>query len=243
MRVGTDGGPPSLAQDAAMTSYAVTWQQGDDLLRSGRLDVHSDGLAFEGPGENGVASELSVEYSDLVDVHIGRTPSERIAGRQTLVLERRAGKPIRIAGVVQPGIVTELAEQVGSQLREEQAMSRAVVVLPLKQGASKQAAELLRHGPPFDPEEVGLERHHVFLTEDEVVFVFEANDLETAERLIGDDGIWEAAGAWKDLVAGPPRVAVDKYSWLRPHVPDDVTFAPTPGPGDSDGGDLSSPEE
>ena len=44
--------------------------------------------------------------------------------------------------------------------------------------------------------------------------------------------------AWKDLVAGPPRLADDVYSWLRPHVPDDVSFAPTPGQGDSDGGDL-----
>jgi hypothetical protein len=226
-----------------MTSYAVTWQQGDDLLRSGRLEVHTHGLAFEGSGENGVASELNVEYSDLVDLRIGRVPADRIAGRQTLVLERRVGTPIRIAGVVQPGIVSELAEQVGSHLREEQPMSRAVVVLPLKQGTREKAAQLLRKGPPFDPDEVGLERHHVFLTDTEAVFVFEADDLDAAQRLIGDDGIWNAADAWKELVAGPPRLAEDSYSWQRSHIPDDVSFAATPGQGDSDGGDLSSPEE
>jgi hypothetical protein len=243
MRGVTEGVAGSLAQDSGMTSYAVTWQQGEELLRSGRLEVGADGLAFEGAGENGVASELSVDFSDLVDVRIGRSPADRIAGRQTLVLERRAGGPVRIAGVVQPGIVSELAEQVGSRLREEHAMSRAVVVLPLKEGASERAAQLLRKGPPFDPYEVGLERHHVFLTETEAVFVFEAVDLDAAERLIGDDGIWQAAEVWKDLVAGPPRLAEDSYSWLRPHVPDDVSFAATPGPGDSEGGDLSSPEE
>ncbi len=226
-----------------MTTYAVTWQQGDDLLRSGRLEVRSDGLAFEGPGDNGVASELSVDFSDLVDVHIGRSPADRIAGRQTLVLERRAGQPIRIAGVVQPGIVSELAEHLGSRLREEDAMSRAVVVLPLKKGASERAAQMLRKGPPFDPYEAGLERHHVFLTDEEAVFVFEADNLEAAERLIGGESLWKAAEAWKDLVSGPPRLAEDSYSWVRAHIPEDLSFAATPGPGDSDGGDLSSPDE
>ena len=241
--MGTEGASAPLAEDEAMTSYAVTWQQGDDALRSGRLDVRSNGLAFEGPAENGVTSELSVEYSDLADVRVGRAPEDRIAGRQTLVLERKAGEPIRIAGVVLPGIVSELAEQVGSHVREEHSMSRAVVVLPLNEGASKRAAELLHHGPPFDPYDVGLERHHVFLTDEEAVFVFEAGRLDAAERLIADETLWHAAEAWKELVSGPPRLAEDAYSWVRPHVPDEVSFAGTPGPGDSDGGDLSSPEE
>ena len=46
-------------------------------------------------------------------------------------------------------------------------MSRAVIVIPLRVGMSKDAARLLRGGPPFDPEKVGLERHHVFVTEEE----------------------------------------------------------------------------
>ena len=117
-------------------------------------------------------------------------------------------------------------------------MSRAVVVLPLRQGRSEQAAALLRHGPPFDPEAVGLERHHAFITDEEAVFVFEADDLDAAERLMADERFWGAAAAWTDLVAGPPRFAEDAYSWLRPHVRDGVSFAPTPGPGDSDGGDF-----
>jgi hypothetical protein len=117
-------------------------------------------------------------------------------------------------------------------------MSRAVVVLPLREGMSEQAAALLRHGPPFDPEAVGLERHHAFVTDEEAVFVFEADDLEATERMIGGDSFWRAAEAWTEIVAGPPRLADETYSWARPYVPDDVTFDPTPGPGDSEGGDL-----
>jgi hypothetical protein len=73
--------------------------------------------------------------------------------------------------------------------------------------------------------------------------VFEADDLGAAERLIGGESFWKAAAAWKDLVAGPPRLAEDAYTWVRPHVQDDVSYAATPGPGDSDGGDVSSPTE
>ena len=117
-------------------------------------------------------------------------------------------------------------------------MSRAVVVLPLREGASERAAELLRGGPPFDPEQVGLERHQVYLTESEAVFVFVADAREAAAKLIGEGRFWSAASAWSDLVAGPPRLADVSYSWIRPAVQDDVSFAPTPGPGYSEGGDV-----
>ena len=218
-------------------TYAVTWQDGEQLSRSGRLELAPGGLSFEGSGVDGVGSE-TIEFGDLVQVRVGRARSDRLSGRQTLVLERRGRAPVRIASVVQPGIITELAEHLASRLREEGAMSRAVVVLPLRQGASEQAAQLLRGGPPFDPEDVGLERHHVFLTDDEAVFVFEADNLEAAERLIGGETFWKAAAAWKDLVAGAPRLAEDSYTWVRPHVSDDISYASTPGQGDSDGGDL-----
>ena len=79
----------------------------------------------------------------------------------------------------------------------------------------------------------------MFLTEREAVFVFEADSPDAADELIGERGAsGRPPSAWKDLVAGPPRLAEDAYSWVRPHVPEDVSFEPTPGPGDSDGGDV-----
>jgi hypothetical protein len=214
-------------------TYAVSWRHGQGDVQSGRLELVPEGLAFK----NGSTAE-TVAYGDLRGVCVGHTAGDRISGRPTLVLERRFGEPVRIAGVGQAGIISELAEHLSSLLGEERVMSRAVVVLPLREGASEQAAKLLRGGPPFDPQEVGLEQHHVFLTEKEAVFVFEADSRDAAEKLIGEGHFWSAASAWKDLVAGPPRIAEDAYSWVRPHVPDDVSFAPTPGQGDSDGGDL-----
>jgi hypothetical protein len=118
-------------------------------------------------------------------------------------------------------------------------MNRAVVVLPLVEGMREQVAELLRDGPPFDPDEVGLERHQVFLAESEAIFLFEADDPEAATRLLSSPGLWPAAGAWADVLAGPPQLTDVAYSWTRPRRPfDHVSFEPTPGPGDSEGGDL-----
>jgi hypothetical protein len=116
-----------------------------------------------------------------------------------------------------------------------------VVVLPLRPGARDRAHNLLRHGPPFDPGEAGLERHQAFVSEAEAVFLFEADAREAVERLADDASLWEAAAGWTELVAGPPRLAEGAYSWLRPNPPDETFFGPTPGPGDSDGGDVYSP--
>jgi hypothetical protein len=116
-----------------------------------------------------------------------------------------------------------------------------VVVLPIRPGARDRARDLLRRGPPFDPDEVGLERHQAFVSEAEVVFLFEAETGEAVERLADGAGLWEAAAGWTELVAGPPRFAEGLYSWVRPHPPDETFFMSTPGPGDSDGGDLYEP--
>ena len=118
------------------------------------------------------------------------------------------------------------------------APSRAVLVLPLVEGAQQRAAELLRKGPPFDPGEIGLGRHHVFLTESEAVFLFESESPDVAERLLSSSRLWAAAAAWKDLVAGPPRLADSAFSWVHVRDDDQLSFAGTPGPGYSEGGDV-----
>jgi len=120
----------------------------------------------------------------------------------------------------------------------ESAPSRAVLVLPLVEGAQERVAELLRGGPPFDPDEVGLGRHQVFLTEREAVFLFEAEVPGAADRLLSSSQLWAAAAVWKDLVTGPPRLADNAFSWVRPREDDELSFEGTPGPGYSEGGDV-----
>jgi hypothetical protein len=117
---------------------------------------------------------------------------------------------------------------------------RVVIVAPLKNGARSKALDLIRSGPPFEPEAASLERHHVFLTDQHAVFLFEADTPNSIARLAADAAVWVAATAWQDLLAGPPEVAEDVYSWLRPGG-GGLSFAATPGPGDSEGGDVFSP--
>jgi hypothetical protein len=120
-------------------------------------------------------------------------------------------------------------------------MSRVVIIVPLKEGSRDSARALLGSGPPFDFDTAGLERHDVFLTEHDAVFAFEADDPDAVERLASEPALWDELAGWNDLVAGPPRIAEDVYSWIRPHPSEEVFFAATPGPGDSEGGDVFPP--
>lgn len=95
-------------------------------------------------------------------------------------------------------------------------MTRLVVVVPLKDGARARARELLDAGPPFDLEGTALDRHDVFLTEREVVFVFEAPGEAARLELPADDpGLWKAAAAWRECLAGRPRKAEVAFTWER----------------------------
>jgi len=224
-------------------SYAVTWQEGAGPIRHGKLELRPRMLVLEGSNCSGPPQSRVIAYGEVTSAQVTRIPSERLSDRPTLVVDRLGATSLRIAGVTQPGIISELAESltVLRHSEERRSMSRVVIVVPLQEGRRESARVLLGNGPPFDPESAGLERHHVFLTEEEVVFVFEADELDAVERLASDPTLWEAIAGWNDLVAGPPRMAEDVYSWIRPHPSDEVSFAATPGAGDSEGGDVFAP--
>ena len=121
-------------------------------------------------------------------------------------------------------------------------MSYLVVVAPLKAGMASRARELLAGGPPFDLEGTVFDRHSVHLTDRELVFVFESEGPSRTLALAAEDPkIWRAAEAWQECFAERPRVARTEFSWERSNSSPEISFAPTPGPGDSDGGDVFSP--
>jgi hypothetical protein len=115
-------------------------------------------------------------------------------------------------------------------------------VAPLKPGMAERARELIAGGPPFELENTKFVRHAVHLTDREVVFVFEGEGDSAALELSAEHPvIWEAAAAWQECFADRPRVARSAFSWERAEALRGVSFEPTPGPGDSDGGDLYAP--
>jgi hypothetical protein len=95
-------------------------------------------------------------------------------------------------------------------------LKRLVVVAPLKPGAYERAKELVAEGPPFDLAGTSFERHDVFLTRREVVFVFAGPDVRVIpEELIAGSAMGRAAAAWKDCLAERPRIADEVFSWAR----------------------------
>ena len=198
------------------TSYAVTWCNGVGRQATGRLELAADAIELDGTAD-GQPVHQEIPYRDLSSVSVGRGTNDRIAGRQVLVLGRTGGSPIRVAGVAEAWIVSELAERLASIHVDRRAgRSRLAVVVPIKDGAREDAKSLLQRGAPFDPEAAGLDRHTVLLGDREVVFLFEAETPESIERLFGRSDLWEAAEAWKDVVSGPACVTEVVYEWERP---------------------------
>jgi hypothetical protein len=92
------------------SSYGVVWREGALPLASGKLELRVDALHLDGmAGGQPVSRDLA--YDSLVAVRVGRSATERISGRRSLLLERRSGSPIAIASVSQPGVVAEIAER------------------------------------------------------------------------------------------------------------------------------------
>ncbi len=98
-------------------------------------------------------------------------------------------------------------------------MDRVALVARLKPGLEERAAELIVRGPPFDPAERGFDRHTVYLSAGEVVFVFEGQEVEWMldEMVSGvsERDLPPALEQWRDLVEGPPRIARAAFVWER----------------------------
>jgi hypothetical protein len=93
-------------------------------------------------------------------------------------------------------------------------VERLVVTLKLRKGTQERAAKLIAAGPPFDPAELGLTRHAVYLGNDLAIFAFEGEDVEERVRVVIDDPVRSASfTSWVPLLAGRPALAHEVYYW------------------------------
>jgi hypothetical protein len=93
-------------------------------------------------------------------------------------------------------------------------MNRLVITARLRRGVGERVNELLKAGPPFDPAEHGLESHGVYVSEGEVVFLFEGPEVEwIVDAMIDEPTIAPAFEAWRPLIEGQPHLARERYSW------------------------------
>jgi hypothetical protein len=93
-------------------------------------------------------------------------------------------------------------------------VERLVVTLKLRKGTHERAAELIAAGPPFDPAQLGVARHAVYLGSDIVIFAFEGEDVEERVRVLINDPVRSASFVvWVPLLAGRPALAHEVYYW------------------------------
>ena len=101
-------------------------------------------------------------------------------------------------------------------------MDKVAIIARLKAGAEARAAELLAQGAPFDTDDSGLERHVVYLSAGEVIFVFEGPEVDAiVDALVSEPFHWpllRAFDAWRSLVDGNPRIARPAFEWEHRRV-------------------------
>jgi hypothetical protein len=200
-------------------SYGVVWREGSLPLATGRLELRLRDLRFEGLADSRLATQ-TIPYEDLAGVRVGRSSTERIDGRPTVILDRRTGPPLTLTTVAQQTLLGEIVERLTALQLGGEAQRRTVVVVPIWKDAHDAVRALLDAGPPFDPSQLpGLDRHEVFLTLDGVVFLFDSSfGAHAIEPLLADPALWKVAASWHEHLAGPPRIAEEVYSWRRSDV-------------------------
>jgi hypothetical protein len=146
----------------------------------------------------------------------GAKASERINRAKALVLKRPSCEHVFVAALGGVGLLSELNELLARLRAEHVARARVAVVVPIRRGTAALARRLVEEEPPVDLEDVGLERHHVFVSEREVIFFFEGDQAAAAvDALARSAGVLKAAVRWRGILAGQPRLAEERFGWTR----------------------------
>ena len=193
-------------------TYAVSWEEPGGVRHSGRLELRPEGLSFNGQNGSGPVTRL-VQYGEIRGFRLARSTGERLQDRPTLVLELDEGERLKVASVAQPGIVTELADRLSGLSGGRGVTEREAIVIPIRPDMRREAEALVENGPPFDPSEYGLSSHEVFVTDHEVIFVFDGSPAVFSQHLANDEAVFEAAEAWRPLIDGPLRLGLQAYAW------------------------------
>ncbi len=193
------------AKVPAVARYAAVFREAGSPKAAGAVIVSGDRVRLEGRcGAETV--ELEMDCGSLEQVRIGRAANERLNGRPTIVLSRRDGPDVQIEPL-RAGILSELIDLLVAVPSGLPASDRVVVRVPLKQGGLARARTLVEGGPPFDPAELGLERHEVYLGAGEALFVLEGRRVrERLAQAVREPSFWRAGLVWRRLLDGAPSL-------------------------------------
>jgi len=201
--------PIRMQQGRTPVRYPVAFRTGPGAPLSGTLNLDRTSLVLRGRSGEEII-ELSVPYSAVDEVRIGRSKQEAMNGRPTVMLACRDASPVQIEPLG-TGLLHELTDLLAALATEHADVGEQVVVtVPLRKDCVARAKELVAQGPPFDPAVLGLRRHEVFVTERAAVFVFTGPHIRARlNHATRNPILWLAGLAWSACVAGRPRLSYD----------------------------------
>jgi hypothetical protein len=136
--------------------------------------------------------------------------------RPILVFQLSANGRIEVESAVGKWILGDLLKNTLHGMLVHSPVGRRVLVsVKTKPEARDRVAELLRNGPPFDPQSTSITRHDVYVLDDQVLFLFETDDRPEGDESLAD--AWRWAESWRDLVV-EVRDAEQIFSWTRPET-------------------------
>ena len=97
-------------------SYAVIWRDGEGRPVAGKLELTGAGFLLEGRRAEGEVVQVTLAFTELAAVRVGRAPLERMNGRPSLILERHRGPPLHLSPLSDLGLVLELGEMLAELL-------------------------------------------------------------------------------------------------------------------------------
>jgi len=211
-------GDNGRAMQHVTNTHPVIWtlNAGDPI--SGMLEIAGGDVRLTGRAQDGTQATCRIAAAELFHVSESGAEADRVTGLRTVVVDERGGRRILIAAQAGGEHLSEIAallqEAAGLAGR---GLSRVVVRVPVDPEHVERVRALVRQGPPYDLHEVpGLERHEIYVGDDDVVFLFEGPDPGYAvERVMRDPRVWRALESWDDYVAGAPSVVEPDYTWSR----------------------------
>lgn len=204
----TEATTPHARDRACVTGraarYAVVFREAGQASVAGAVTIEDGQLRLQ--GRRGTETiELDLSCESLHDVRIGHASEERLNGRPTIILTRIDGAAVEIAPL-RAGTLGELIDLLHT-LAASRTTARLVVRAPLRDDVTERARALIAEGPPFDPDELELERHDVYLGSGEVLFLLEGPIIRAPlERMVRDPWFWRAGLRWRDLLSGTPTL-------------------------------------
>jgi hypothetical protein len=208
----------TLAMRDVTDTYPVVWALNGGAPITGTLEIAGEDIRLAGHAQDGTGATCRIAAAEVFHVSDSGAETDRVNGRRAVVVDERGGRRILIASQAGGEHLNELAvllqDAAGLAGRP---LTRVVVRVPVDAAQVERVRELVRRGPPYDLTQVpGLERHEVYVTDRDVMFVFEGADPGFAlERVMRDARVWSALERWDDYVAGQPSVLEPDYTWSR----------------------------